>query len=106
MKPRGKDPAMFPTAFAYLAARAVRSGRRVAGMVKAGDVMNEINQRRRGFVVGKLPDFSTLIGNPLEDALRDNSQSNVPIKWLSDSISLHGWRLGAGAISASFVTCR
>ena len=32
-------------------------------------------QQRRGFAVGKLPDFSTLSGNPLDEALIDNRQT-------------------------------
>src|SRR5262249_53763961 len=34
--------------------------------------------RLHGFAVGKLPDFSTLDGNPLEDALVENTVSPVP----------------------------
>jgi hypothetical protein len=51
---RGKDPTCFPCALAVLAARAVKCGRRVAGMVKARDVMNELAQHRHGFVVASL----------------------------------------------------
>lgn len=72
---RGKDATEFPSALATLAARAVRSGRKVCGQEKAKDVMNEITQRRCGFVVGKLPDRSTLEGNPLFEALQDNQQT-------------------------------
>lgn len=52
---RGKDATGFPSALAVLAARAVRCGRRVAGMGKARDVMNEQTQYRRGFIVVPLP---------------------------------------------------
>jgi hypothetical protein len=75
---RGKDPARFPTALATLAARAVRCGRRIAGAAKAKDVLNDIAQRRHGFTVSKLPDFSTLTSNPLADALRDNRCTPPP----------------------------
>ena len=51
---QGKDATHFPAMLASFAARAVKAGRRVAGMTKAKDVMNELTQQRRGFVVGKL----------------------------------------------------
>ena len=53
---RGKDATRFPTALATFAARAVRSGRRLAGMDRAKDVLSPLAQQRRGFAVGKLPD--------------------------------------------------
>jgi len=74
---RGKDSTRFPTALATFAARAVRSGRRLAGMDRAIDVLSPLAQRRKGFAVGKLPDCSTLDGSPLDEALRDNIHSPV-----------------------------
>ena len=35
-------------------------------------------QARHGFAVSKLPDFSTLNGNPLDEALHENTRSPVP----------------------------
>jgi hypothetical protein len=52
---RGKDATHFPAALAAYAARAVRSGRRVCGQLKARDVLNERAQQRHGFRVGSLP---------------------------------------------------
>jgi hypothetical protein len=75
---RGKDGTLFPTAIATFAARAVNSGRRVAGQEKSKDVLSPLAQRRHAFAVEKLPDFSTLIGNPLQEALQDNRQTPVP----------------------------
>jgi hypothetical protein len=75
---RGKDATAFPTALAGFAARAVKSGRKVCGQERAKDAMSPTAQRRFGFAVGKLPDFSTLNGNPLEDALQENTVSPVP----------------------------
>ena len=72
---QGKDPSGFVSAIASFAARAVKSGRRLCGQEKAADVMSPLAQQRRGFAVGKLPDFSTLLGNSLADALIDNTQS-------------------------------
>jgi hypothetical protein len=75
---RGKDARQFPSRLADYAARAVRSGRRVTGQLKAKDVLSERAQQRHSFVVGKLPDFSTESTNPLAEALADNTKSPVP----------------------------
>jgi hypothetical protein len=45
---------------------------------RAKDALSPVAQRRRGFAVGRLPDVSTLNGNPLFDALHDNTRSPVP----------------------------
>jgi hypothetical protein len=71
----GKKPETFPTAIATFAGRAVRSGRRLCGQLPATDVLSPLAQRRHGFSVGPLPAVSTLLGNVLEDALRDNTQT-------------------------------
>src|SRR5262249_58232223 len=63
---RGQDAAQFPTAIAKFAARAVRSGRRLAGMDRTIDALSPLAQRRHSFAVGKLPDYSALDGSPLE----------------------------------------
>jgi hypothetical protein len=75
---RGKDAAQFPAALASLAARAVRSGRRLCGQERARDALSALAQQRHGFTVGKLPDFSTLHGTPIEEALRDNARTPPP----------------------------
>jgi len=74
---RGKDATRFPTALATFAARAVRCGRKLAGMDRARDALSPLAQQRQGFAVGKLPDRGTLNGSPLEEALRDNTRSPV-----------------------------
>jgi hypothetical protein len=74
---RGKDATRFPTALATFAARAVRSGRRLAGMDRAKDVLSPQAQHRHGFAVAKLLDCSALDGGPLHEALHDNTQSPV-----------------------------
>jgi hypothetical protein len=87
---RGKDPADFVTQFVTYLARAVNSGRRLAGMVKSKDVMNPLNQRRRGFRVEPLPSsmrsshenlYASPQGQALLDAyeerLRDNTVTPV-----------------------------
>jgi hypothetical protein len=83
---RGKDVNQFVMVFVSLVARAVKSGRRVAGMEKAKDVMSEQAQRRHGFTVERLPASSSatheeLYGDPngqrrhdaWEERLRDNT---------------------------------
>jgi hypothetical protein len=75
---RGKDATRFPSTLATFAARAVRAGRRVCGQERAKDVLSLSAQRRRRFVVERLPDFSTQSGNPLEEALVDNTQTPPP----------------------------
>jgi hypothetical protein len=75
---RGKDVLQFVSALATYAVRAVRSGRRVCGHEKSKDVLSPVAQRKHGFAVGKLPDFSTLSDNPLQEALHDNTVSPVP----------------------------
>jgi len=87
---RGKDATHFPSVLASYAARAVHSGRRVCGQEKAKDVLSERAQRRHGFSVGKLPDFSTLSENPLAEALTDSTRSPVPDQ-VEFRIDFPGW---------------
>jgi hypothetical protein len=75
---KSKDATRFPSALASYAARAVRSGGRVVGQEKCQDVLSPLAQQQHHFAVGKLPDYSTLSGNPLEEALHDNTVSPVP----------------------------
>ncbi|MFL5530908.1 MAG: hypothetical protein ACJ8BC_02870 [Gemmatimonadales bacterium] len=75
---KGKDASLFVSALASLAARQVRSGRGPCGTESSRDVLSHLAQCRHGFVVSKLPDFSTLNGNPLDEALHENTRSPVP----------------------------
>ena len=70
---RGKDPSGFISAIATFAVKAVKSGRRVCGQEKAKDVLSSFTQKRQGFTVGKLPSFSTMMGNELTEALIANT---------------------------------
>jgi len=72
---KGKDATAFPTALASYAARAVRSGSRVAGQERANDVLSPVAQRRHHFYVGRLPDFETRTEHPICEALLDNTKS-------------------------------
>jgi hypothetical protein len=87
----GKDPADFVATFVGFLARAVKCGRRLAGMLKAKDVMNPTTQQRHGFKVEPLPFlhragherlYSDPNGQELHDAyeerLKDNTQTPVP----------------------------
>lgn len=75
---RGKDATGFGSTLATLAARSVRSGRRVCGQEKVRDVLSPVAQQRHGFAVGKLPEVETLTDNPLMEALHDNTAAPVP----------------------------
>ncbi len=72
---RGKDPTQFVSAVATFAARAVNNGRRLCGQLRARDALSEVAQDRHGFTVTGLPAFSTLTGNLLSEALRDNRRT-------------------------------
>ena len=75
---RGKDVREFAAALASLAARHVRSGRRLCGQEKARDVMSAVAQRSKGFVTHPLIDGGDGFGGILDDALRDNTQTPIP----------------------------
>jgi hypothetical protein len=89
---RGKDPLKFPSALATFAAKAVKSGRRLTGMEKPKDVLSPRSQHLHDFGVGKLPDFSTLGSNPLEEALQDNTQTPIP-EQVSFRLDFPAWLL-------------
>jgi hypothetical protein len=88
---RGKDAARFPTALATFAARAVRSGRRLAGMERTKDVLSPLAQQRKGFAVCKLPDCSALDGSALDEALHDNTRT-PPDEQCAFRIDFPAWR--------------
>jgi len=63
---------------ACFAVRAVRSGRRVAGVKRReSDVLNPCAARRRGFTVSRLPNVTdTLSVNPFTLALADHGEAD------------------------------
>jgi hypothetical protein len=67
LESRGKDASRFVSAIATFAVRAVRCGRRVAGMGRARDVMNNCRER-----------IQTTASDVLCDALTDNSATPPP----------------------------
>jgi hypothetical protein len=75
---RGKDVSQFASALAGYAVRHVRCGRKVWGKERLNDVLAPLCQQRRNLVVGKLADVRVQTGNPLHDALADNTRSHVP----------------------------
>jgi hypothetical protein len=93
---RGKDATRFPRALASYAARAVKSGRKVCGQEPDRDALSPLAQMRRCFVVGTLPEFSTLSGNPLAEALQDNTHT-PPDEQACFRLDFPAWlgRLGA-----------
>jgi hypothetical protein len=86
----GKDPAEFVMAFVSFLARAVHSGRRIAGMNKSQDVMNPAAQKRHGFRIESLPQTTRapyeqlytlhyqMLHDAFEERLRDNTITPVP----------------------------
>jgi hypothetical protein len=56
---QGKDATEFVSALAGYATRAVRSGRRLCGQLRANDVFSEVAQRQYGFTVQPLPSSTT-----------------------------------------------
>ena len=89
---RGKDVSQFVSALASYAARAVHCGRRLTGIERPKDVLSSRAQRKYGFAVEKLPDYSTLSTTPFAEALRDNTQTPIPeqVAFRSD---FPAWRL-------------
>jgi hypothetical protein len=88
---RGKDAALFPSALATFAARAVASGRRLCGQERAKDVLSPRAQRRHSFAVEPLPSstrrpfddfYGTVHGqqelDAFEERLRDNTMTPPP----------------------------
>jgi hypothetical protein len=88
---RGKDARRFVTAIATFAARAVNSGRRLAGIERPQDVLSRRAQREHGFVVASLPPtphvsheylYAMPRGQHMQDVyeerLQDNTQTPVP----------------------------
>jgi hypothetical protein len=87
----GKDATEFVSALAGYATRAVRSGRRLCGQLRANDVLSELAQRRHGFMVQPLPCSTTPSWevrsgtthsqqhfNAYEERLRDNTVTPPP----------------------------
>src|SRR5262245_52258264 len=89
---RGKDATQFVSALARLAAKAVRSGRRLVGMLKAKDALNEQTQQRRSFRVSSLPNGTSLHGNIFDEALAENTISPVP-EQVAFRLDFPAWRL-------------
>jgi hypothetical protein len=88
---RGKDIDDFKMVFAFLVAKAVKSGRRLAGMEKSKDVLSQRAQQRHGFAVQALPtspraSYEARYSKPhgqqdydaFEERLADNTITPVP----------------------------
>jgi hypothetical protein len=87
---RGKDAVQFPAALASLAARAVKSGRRLDGLEPAADALSSRAQLRHSFKVCQLSDNRRLF----EEALCENTVSPVPeqVSFRVDFPAWHGTR--------------
>jgi hypothetical protein len=74
----GKDASAFLGKFLALVARSVRSGRYFCGQESPEDAMSWLAQQRHAFRVESLPSTSSLLGNVWDEALHENSQSEIP----------------------------
>ena|ERR1051326_2255893 len=75
---RGRNASEFAVTFCRFLGFAVKSGRKLCGQEKAKDVLSSLAQQRQQFFVERLSDFSTLQGNPLSEALSDNTITPPP----------------------------
>ena len=75
---KGKDVGAFVSTLAGYAARHVKNGRRLCGQDRTKDALSPLARARHSFVVAPLPESSSLDGNPLDEALHDNTRSPVP----------------------------
>jgi hypothetical protein len=83
---RGKAVEDFVVTFCRLLTKAVKSGRKLAGMVKAKDVLNRHAQQRHGFKVQSLPLstrachedlYSAVRGQQLHDTYEERLKDNT-----------------------------
>jgi hypothetical protein len=89
LRRRGRDPNDFVMGFVRLLAKAVNSGRRLTGQMKAREVLNPTTQRRHRFSVEPLPDLRAghdrlyspggqRLHDAFEEQLRDNTVTPIP----------------------------
>jgi len=77
---KGRDPVAFRSNIAQYAVRAVKSGRKVAGMITAKDAMNPLAWQRAGFTVQRFPEHGSIElrdDHPLTLALADHRNADV-----------------------------
>src|SRR5262245_65165402 len=92
---QGRDAARFALSLALLAARAAGSGRRLCGQERAQDALSPRARWRHGFAVVSLTDLAPVSGDPLVEALRDNT-ATPPDQQAAFRIDFAAWlrRLG------------
>jgi hypothetical protein len=83
---RGKDVNQFVITFIRLAARAVRSGRRLCGMEKAKDVLSPRAQRRHGFRAEPLPQATQRSHECLQALIRGQQELDAYEERLQDNL--------------------
>src|SRR5262245_62212190 len=72
---QGRDAARFAVSLALLAARAAGSGRRLCGQERAQDALSPVARMRHGFAVVSLTDLAPVSGDPLVEALTENTST-------------------------------
>jgi hypothetical protein len=75
---QGKDVDEFISALATYAVRHVRCGRKLCGQERTKDALSPSAQTRYSFTISSLPNASRLNSNIFDEALRDNTQTEVP----------------------------
>ena len=83
---RGKDVNGFLITFIRLAARAVRSGRRLCGMERAKDVLSPVAQRRHGFRAEPLPQATQRSHDCLQSLIRGQAELDAYEERLQDNL--------------------
>jgi len=83
---RGKDVNQFLMTFVFLAARAVRSGRRLCGMERAKDVLSPRAQRRHGFRAEPLPQSTRRSHDCLHALIRGQQEMDAYEERLQDNM--------------------
>jgi len=112
---RGKDAARWPSVLPRYAVKAVRSGRRLCGQLKAKDVLNERAQQRHGFLVEQLPmstrtchqELNGVTGqrhlDSFEERLQDNTRTPVD-EQAAFRIDFPDWLTTRGLVGPSSVS--
>lgn len=73
---KGRDASLWPTGFAQQIVRNVMGGRKIGSRLRSNEALSVEAQARRGFAMQSLPDYSTMSGNEVSEALADHQCEN------------------------------
>jgi len=88
---QGRDSRAFIVGMSHLAAKAVKSGRRLCGHESTTDALSPKCQYRRGFRVDGFGENSSALSPIIQEALHDNRQTRV-IDQVQFRIDFADWR--------------